>query len=178
MIGLKSIYEPVEVYMAAVGDTEPLAQRIESGVEMMSWERETLACFLRGELALPRRGKGEKSIPHLKNTEAHHRQRDLENATLHFHEMMRRLEEAGTKYGRRDDVLKYVAELHRVNLETLENRIRRSKVVKSKTHEPPKMAIVLFHEWLHRTGRLPDYEPRISAVGWHILKEQKGPRRR
>ena len=164
--------------MAAVGDPEPLARRIESGAHMDTWERETLACFLRGELIPPRRGKGEKRIPHLGNVEADHRQRDLQNATLHFREIMSSLEVAGSKYGKRDEVLRYVAELHKVNLETLDNNIRRSKAAKSSSFDPPRIAVVLFHQWMHRTGRLLDYEPRISVLDWLILKDQKGPRRR
>ena len=87
-MGLRDIYEPVEVYQAAMGDPEPLARRIESGVEMKSWEREALVCFLRGELVPPKRGKGEKTVSYLHDTEAYAFKAELENAAALYQHIM------------------------------------------------------------------------------------------
>ncbi len=48
---------PVEVWRAAVGDTEPLAQRIRSGEPIYETEREAIALLISGNLKAPKRRK-------------------------------------------------------------------------------------------------------------------------
>lgn len=178
MTGLARIHEPVEVYLAAVGDPEPLARRIESSVHMEEWERDTLACFIRGELIPPKRKRGQKAIPYLENTEKHHRWRALENAAAMYREIMHRLNANGSNHLRRNEVLEYVAKHDSLNVETLDNYLRRSTKDKSKRRDTPKRVIVLFHQWLHRTGRLKDYDQPMGFLEWRYFQAQKGPRRR
>ena len=175
IVGLREFREPVEVFLAAVGDTEPLALRIESGEQMYLWEREALACYLRGQLIPPRRGKGQKVIPYLNDTEDYCRKRDLENAVHLYHQIRR---EQGTVYGERDEVVQDVAEHIGLNFETLNNRLRRSRNVKSDSDDSAKTIIEHFHRWLRRTGRLPEYGPRTTLGMWHYWKSKSQPRRR
>jgi hypothetical protein len=180
MSGLRSIYEPVEVYLAAVGNKEPLACRIESGAEMKSWEREALACYLRGELIPPKRGRGQSVISYLDDTEAHQKKRDLENAAVLYHQIMRQINlETGSVYRKREAVLQCVAKHFGLKeSDTLNNYLRRSLKATAEIKDSSNITIELFHKWLHRTGRLPEYGKRITALMWLFIKSQRGPRHR
>jgi len=166
--------------MAAVGDREPLARRIESGAEMKSWEREALACYLRGELIPPKRGRGQSMISYLDDTEAHHKERDLENAAVLFHHIMRQIRlETGSVYGKREEVLQDVAEHFKLKeSDTLDDRLRRSQKAKAEIEDTSNTTIELFHKWLRRTGRFPEYGTRITFPMWLFIKSQRGPRHR
>jgi len=179
IVGLREFREPVEVFLAAVGEKEPLAARIESGEQMYLWEREALACYLRGQLVPPRRGKGQKMIPYLNDTENYCRKRDLENAVNLYHRVVHQIRhEQGTIYGKRDEVVKNVADQFGLDFETLNNHLRRSQNLKSDSDESANTIIEFFHRWLRRTGRLPEYGPRTTLGMWQYLKSKSGPRRR
>lgn len=60
---MEEFREPVEVYEAANGNGEPLAQRIESGARLNDWERFTLAAFLRGDSSHRFENEGRSDCP-------------------------------------------------------------------------------------------------------------------
>lgn len=178
-MALRDIYEPIEVYQAAIGDPEPLARRIESGVEMMSWEREALACLLRGELMPPKRGKGETTVSYLNDTEAYASKAELENAAALYQHMMNDIRHKdGSNYGKRKLVLEQVADLMGLSVDTLDNYLRRSKRAKEQSEDQPDWVIVHFHRWMRKNGHLPEYGPRETPLGKQLRRAMGLTRRR
>jgi len=121
--------EPVEVYEAAAGNGELLAQRIESGAEMTGWERVALVAFLRGELVPPKRGRGQRTLPHLSfGTKEHLERLRVKNSVALLRYIMRRLKESGKAYGNFESALEHVAahdKLSQVEIESVVNLYRR-----------------------------------------------------
>lgn len=178
-MGLRDIYEPVEVYQAAMGDPAPLARRIESGVEMKSWEREALACFLRGQLVPPKRGKGEKTVSYLHDTEAYALKAELENAAALYQHMMDHIRHReGSNYGKRKLVLEEVADIMGLSVDTLNNYLRRSKRAKEQSEDQTHWVIVQFHRWMRKNGHLPEYGPRETPLGKQLRRAMGLTRRR
>jgi hypothetical protein len=183
MMDLIALREPVEVYEAATGNGEPLAQRIESGAEMHEWERAALAAYLRGELVPPKRGRGQRTLLHLAagTKEALKRQR-IENSVVKLRFIMGQLRDRRESYGKFQKVLDYVAEqdgLSRHEIESVNNRFNRAEKPKKCPDTAPANGIVrLYQRWLLETGRLPDFPQQVDL--WQrldILHGQPEPRK-
>lgn len=163
----KDLREPVEVYQAAAGETEPLARRIESGEELNYWDRIALAAYLRGELVEPKRGRGQNTLPHLaRNTKQALKRLRIENAVVLVRAYMRLLRERGEHYGNFEKVLDHVAERDNLSPEEVErvvNSYRRAKTPKENPALAQRKGIVgMYQEWLLRTGRLPDFPQPVG----------------
>ena len=178
---LKELREPIEVYEAAAGNTEPLALRIESGAVMHDWEREALVAYLRGELVPPKRGRGQQTLPHLtQGTKQALEQLRIENAVVLLRHIMKILKADGEKYKIFDKAIAHVVE-HRAltgeEQERVVNRYRRSKASKVDGVADLKWGIVIpYQQWLLRTGRLPEYPQRVGFLERSaILKGQPQP---
>lgn len=147
--------EPVEVYQAAVGEPDQLAERLRSTAKLASWEREALALLVEGELKPPKLGRGEKKPKYLYHSHEHHDLMKLANAEALYKHIMWELRKANQAYGRSNEVLEYVSRKDGVDIEALLNYLRRPKGEKSgRKPRLPKGALEWFHLWLFRTGRL------------------------
>lgn len=178
---LADLREPVEVYEAAAGNGEPLAQRVESGAKMNGWERAALAAYLRGELVPPKRGRGQRTLPHLAEgtKEALERQRIANSvAALRFY--MGQLRERGEHYGNFAKVLDHVAAQDGLSAEEIESvvyRYRRTEKPKARPDTDPAKGIVRrYQRWLLDTGRLPEYPQPVGLLHrLYILDGQPDP---
>lgn len=162
---IEELREPLEVYAAAAGDGELLAKRIESGCKMTAWERRALTAFLRGELAPPKRKPGQRTLPHLPSdtVEGLNRLR-IENAVILLRFQMSRRRENGEAYGNFRRVLEQVADHDGLSAEETEsvlNSYKRSNSRKLKSN-PVKPLVQMYHRWLLRTGRLPDFPQPVG----------------
>lgn len=161
--------EPVEVYEAADGNGEALAQRIESGANMTALERAALAAFFRGELAPPKRGRGQRTLPHLATrTKDTLERKRIKSAVglLRFH--MRDLRKRGLVWGSFPKALEHVAdELALTADETESVAVLYRKPVKKneeQNNDVNKEIVKKYHVWLLNTGRLPDFPQPVSSL--------------
>ncbi len=163
----KIFREPVEVYLAAIGDTEPLACRLLSDEPITDWEREALAIFVRGELKPPVRKRGQRRIPYLTSIQDIP-EKIMTDAVFDYHYIMTRVEdETGSKHGMKFDVAEFIAKRDCLEVEALINRINRPKSSEKPVNHAVNTPGVVreFHRWLHRTGRIPHYPRYVSAPG-------------
>ncbi|MCF7700931.1 hypothetical protein [Loktanella sp. M215] len=172
-----TLREPDEVYEAACGNPEPLAQRIRSGVEIFDLEREALAALICGELVQPSRKI--KRLPYLGNTEADFRRRDLDNAVHLYRYMMRQIVAAGaSKHGYRSKVAEYIAERDNLTVDAIldhyDHANKPSRVRRGKAKKEPSDAVQRYHRWLHEHGRLPEHAAYVSLLDWYVRKLKRG----
>lgn len=151
---------PEEVYLAAIGDTAALAERLRSDVELLPQEREALALLVEGKLQEPKRGRGENRPRYLfgalHDYQAYCEVMDLPHAEDFYKFIMGRLREAGNGYGRAAKVLAFVAQECRVDPDRLSNYMRRPKAEKDRRRvRSAEGGVERFHYWLYHTGRLP-----------------------
>lgn len=170
---LENLRHPVEVFEAASGNPEPLAQRVESGIRMSDTERAALAAFLRGELVPPKRGRGQTTLPHLaRDTREEVERRRIRDAVavLRFH--MRDLRKRGERHVKFADVLNHVAKERGLSAEEIEsalNLYKRGSKAKNRYHgsiygDPAKNIVKIYQRWLLNTGRLPEFPQPISRA--------------
>ena len=147
--------EPVEVYLAAVGEPTSLAERLRSTVELTSLEREALALLVKGELKPPKLGRGEKRPKYLYHHFESYDLMLLPNAEALYQHIMSKLKKTKRAYGRAHEVLAYVSEHDDIESEKLFNYLRRPKDEKARRKPRlPRGVLQRFHLWLYRTGRL------------------------
>ena len=169
--------EPIEVYEAALGNTEPLAKRIESGVEIYQYERDSIAAYIRGELVPPKLKRGEKTVPYLNNTKNEFDNINMKNAVCEYHYFMRLIKKSkGNNNDASKCVTSYIANKRIVDEEKLINNIRRSKISKleKKTVITP-IIIQNYHKWLHITGKLPNYQKYMHPAEMMIANLKPTP---
>ncbi len=160
------VREPVEVYELAVGNQEPLIERYRAG-PLRNWDIEALALFHRGELVPPKRRQGQRSLAHLDRTPAALEQSKLASAKAYYDKLMAMLREEGTGYGAAEEVAAHVSGTYAIEPERFHNFRNRSRKNEVKGLEPNPV-VFHFHNWLHKTGRLPEFPPYIS-FGEEIL---------
>ena len=157
--------EPVEIYLAAMGNPEPLATRIKENEPFTELERRTMVHFLRGELKPPKRKRGQKRLPYLTTIEDVH-ENIIREAVLNYHHIMSEIEkEHGSKYRLKFEVIEYIANRDGLDFDALLNRINRPKEDKNTSrYDGVPHAVKGFHKWLHRTGQLEGYPRYVSSV--------------
>jgi hypothetical protein len=164
--------EPVEVYEAADGNGEALAQRIESGANMTKWERAALAAFFRGELVPPKRGRGQQTLPHLAaRTKDNLKRKRIKSAVglLRFH--MRDLRKRGLAYGNFLNALDHVADELALTADEAESVAvlyrKPEKKKELKNYDINKEVVKNYQLWLLNTGRLPDFPQPVDS--WYEI---------
>jgi hypothetical protein len=171
MVDLAELREPEEVYLAAIGNREPLACRILDEKPFSNWERRALAAYLRGELKSPVRKRGQKQLPYLKGTDAQVREYILIGAVFEYHYTMESVKkETGTTHKMKSKVAESIATSNGIDVETLIHRIDRQKKLTPKKNigDTPPHVVRRFHLWLHRTGRLENYLPYIDSTAFSV----------
>lgn len=155
--------DPVEVFQAAMGDPKPLAEYLRSEERLTLPDREALALLIEGQLTPPKRKRGQRSLSYLDTDDSVTRS-EMKNAEFLVKHIMAKAKEAGEGHGIYPRVLEYVAEHDCLDIEKLDNYIKRSatsKEVRDDASELPRL-VVRFHQWMHEQGLLPAFPRKIS----------------
>lgn len=167
-IDWREMREPVEVYLAAIGNTAPLEEKLKGEEKLTRWERDALACLIAGKLTRPKRKRGQRTLPHLfQGTEAHAEQLKLENAVVLYEQIMAELRKRGEAYGRAMEAAEYVCEHDGIEIEKFLNFQRRTgqrDFAELESDLDP--TVRCFQRWLLENGHLPEF-PQI--IPWFEL---------
>lgn len=156
MLDIKKIGSPIEVYLAADGEPEALMARLRSDTELNSQEREALALLFEGKLQYPKRKKGERRPKYLYGAlhEPFNSAINLPAADKTYKFLMEERKKGQEAYGNAEEVLEYVAEIYKLDLQKLSNYVRRSQKQKRSKVRSPCNEVERFHYWLYASGRL------------------------
>ena len=151
-----TLREPFEVWRAALGDFEPLVERLRSGEPIHEIEREAIALLISGKLKPPLRRKAHnftrlhQSISSTEVKSMHYPegnwvpvaldQRKRNAAALYRH-IMRQLHKSKDAYRRSGEVMRYVAECDGLSLETVRDVVRRAQAKPAIKPEPDAPAL-------------------------------------
>lgn len=159
--------EPIEVYLAAVGEVQPLVQRLRSEVVIGGWERSALALLLLGELVPAKKSQGGNWPSHVGVPGEISEEMKLQNAEFLYRHWMETLRSEGAAYGVSAEILDAVASHIGVDIERLNNRIRRSKRrICPDVSKPTAGVVHRFQSWhfLHERGLAEHWYKGVYAA--------------
>ena len=160
--------EPVEVYEAAMGNRQPLADRLRSKAPLGKIEREALACLIEGRLKGPpgrKPGRGSGKPRYLHTGVEYLQAMMLPFAEARFQEIKQRMEAEGVFHGNAGELEDYIAKEYLTHPEASDDekeevrerfaQYRRwtKKYKESRMPRPPADAVEGFHHWLYMQGR-------------------------
>lgn len=164
----RDIREPIEVYQASIGISEPLEKLLLSNVALGSWERTALAYLIAGKLVKPKRSKGQRTLPHLKfRTPEYWRQLKLRNAVTLYNRLMELAAQSGSKYRCSRAIIEQVCEQDDLDADTFTTYLLRSRKNESEENDIDPL-IARYHQWLLENGYLPEYPQPVSELQHHI----------
>ena len=112
--------EPVEVYKAALGDPQDLIAYLLSDKPINNWMRDALALYLSGELIPPKQRGGQTMKPSTRNVRIFGRM-------LYEDRKKEIIKKKGSFYGEARRLMEEVADNCEIDIETLEQDLRRGK---------------------------------------------------
>lgn len=150
---LMQFRDPIEVFKAAIGNTEPLAARLRSNENIYPREREAIALLVSGKLIPPRRKRNieQEIIDYYARKEY---SRKIEKSVFLYRHLMNKLKEQGRAYGMSKEVIAYVSDRDGIHSEKVLHEVRRANRSPREREEHPLHGeygdlVGIFERWCH-----------------------------
>lgn len=156
--------DPIEVWQAAIGNTEPLEKRLQSHNKLTGQEMDALALFVGRKLKPPKRKKKIKVLSFHDMITLTPKQKVRNGVSLYKY-IMSELKKNGESYGRSDEAIEFVAAEKGISENSLINAIRRAKPPKPDNQAKERLSL--------EEAYLPSFV-RWCHLNWDEVQQYRG----